>query len=191
MEHKNSTNMTRDIKTNLQSFAGQSPQVAEGVYIHSAATVIGDVHLGANSSVWPGAVIRGDVNFIRIGAGTNVQDLSMLHVSHKSSWDAAGAPLIIGNNVTIGHKVILHGCTIEDECLIGMGSIVMDKALVQKHVLLAAGSLVPEGKVLESGHLYMGSPAKKVRALTEKEIAHFMYSAEHYMRLKNQHLGSD
>jgi len=180
--------MTSDIKTNIQSFAGQYPQVTEDVYIHHTATVIGDVHLGANSSVWPGTVIRGDVNFIRIGAGTNVQDLSMLHVSHKSSWDAAGAPLIIGNNVTIGHKVILHGCTIEDECLIGMGSIVMDKVVVQKHVLLAAGSLVPEGKVLESGHLYMGSPAKKVRALTEKEIAHFMYSAEHYMRLKTQYL---
>lgn len=190
MEHTNSTNMTSDMKTNIQSFAGQYPLVAEDVYIHHAATVIGDVHLGANSSVWPGTVIRGDVNFIRIGAGTNVQDLSMLHVSHKSSWDAAGAPLIIGNNVTIGHKVILHGCTIEDECLIGMGSIVMDKVVVQKHVLLAAGSLVPEGKVLESGYLYMGSPAKKVRALTEKEIAHFMYSAEHYMRLKNQYLGS-
>jgi len=182
--------MTSDMKTNIQSFAGQYPLVVEDVYIHHAATVIGDVHLGANSSVWPGTVIRGDVNFIRIGAGTNVQDLSMLHVSHKSSWDAAGAPLIIGNNVTIGHKVILHGCTIEDECLIGMGSIVMDKVVVQKHVLLAAGSLVPEGKVLESGYLYMGSPAKKVRALTEKEIAHFMYSAEHYMRLKNQYLGS-
>ncbi len=164
--------------------------MAEGVYIHPMATVIGDVHLGTNSSVWPGTVIRGDVNFIRIGAGTNVQDLSMLHVSHKSNWDAAGAPLIIGNNVTIGHKVILHGCTIEDECLIGMGSIVMDKVVVKKHVLLAAGSLVPEGKVLESGYLYMGSPAKKVRALTEKEIVHFMYSAEHYMRLKNQYLGS-
>ena len=188
LEHTNSTNMNSDIKTNVQSFAELYPQVAEGVYIHQAATVIGDVYLGAHSSVWPGAVIRGDVNFIRIGAGSNVQDLSMLHVSHKSSWDAAGSPLIIGNNVTIGHKVILHGCTIEDECLIGMGSIVMDKVLVQKHVLLAAGSLVPEGKVLESGYLYMGSPAKKVRALTEKEIAHFMYSAEHYMRLKNQYL---
>ncbi|OIQ96879.1 carnitine operon protein CaiE [mine drainage metagenome] len=182
--------MTNEIKTNIQSFAGLCPQVAEGVYIHPMATVIGDVHLGTNSSVWPGTVIRGDVNFIRIGAGTNVQDLSMLHVSHKSNWDAAGAPLIIGNNVTIGHKVILHGCTIEDECLIGMGSIVMDKVVVKKHVLLAAGSLVPEGKVLESGYLYMGSPAKKVRALTEKEIVHFMYSAEHYMRLKNQYLGS-
>jgi len=173
---------------NLQPYQNAKPQLAQNVYIHEAATVIGDVVLGEESSVWPGTVIRGDVNFIRIGHGTNVQDLSMLHVSHKSSWDAEGAPLIIGNHVTIGHTVILHGCTLEDECLVGMGSIVMDKAVVQKHVLLAAGSLVPEGKVLESGYLYMGRPAKKVRALTEKELGHFMYSANHYIKLKNQYL---
>ncbi|NOS96082.1 MAG: gamma carbonic anhydrase family protein [Methylotenera sp.] len=173
---------------NIQSFANQWPQLASGIYVHPAATIIGDVHIGENSSVWPSAVIRGDVNMIHIGNNTNVQDLSMLHVSHKSSWDAAGAPLIIGDNVTIGHSVILHGCTLEDECLIGMGSIVMDKAIVQKHVLLAAGSLVPEGKLLESGYLYVGRPAKKVRALTTDEIAHFVYSANHYVRLKNQYL---
>ena len=173
---------------NIQPYQGISPQIAESVYIHPTASVIGDVVLGDDVSVWPGSVIRGDVNHIRIGAGTNVQDLSVLHVSHKSSWDPAGAPLIIGSNVTIGHKVILHGCTIEDECLIGMGSIVMDKVVVQKHVLIAAGSLVPEGKVLESGYLYMGSPAKRVRALTEKELAHFMYSAEHYIKLKNSYM---
>ncbi len=174
---------------NIQPFGNQIPQIAEGGYVHHAATVIGDVVIGEHSSVWPGAVIRGDVNLIRIGSNTNIQDLSMLHVSHKSSWDPAGAPLSIGSNVTIGHSVILHGCTIEDETLIGMGSIVMDKAVVQKHVLLAAGSLVPEGKVLESGYLYVGRPAKKVRALTADEIAHFMYSANHYVRLKQQYLG--
>lgn len=163
------------------------PQIASGVYVHPAATVIGDVVIGENSSVWPGAVIRGDVNHIRIGSNTNVQDLSMLHVSHRSSADPAGAALTIGDNVTIGHAVILHGCTIGDESLIGMGSIVMDKAVVQKHVLLAAGSLVPEGKVLESGYLYVGRPAKKIRALTAGEIAHFMYSADNYVRLKNQY----
>jgi len=163
------------------------PQVASSVYVHSAATVIGDVVIGDNSSVWPGAVIRGDVNYIHIGKNTNVQDLSMLHVNHKSSAEPAGAPLTIGDNVTIGHSVILHGCMIGDETLIGMGSIVMDKAVVQKHVLLAAGSLVPEGKVLESGYLYVGRPAKKVRALTPDEIAHFMYSANNYVALKNQY----
>lgn len=172
----------------MASYQGHFPEIGPGVYIHPTASVIGEVKLGSDVSVWPGTVIRGDVNFIRIGDGTNVQDLSLLHVSHKSSWDPEGAPLVIGRNVTIGHKVILHGCMIEDECLIGMGSIVMDKVIVQKHVLLGAGSLVPEGKVLESGYLYLGSPARKVRALTEKEIAHFMYSANHYIKLKNAYL---
>jgi carbonic anhydrase/acetyltransferase-like protein (isoleucine patch superfamily) len=174
----------------VQPYQGISPTAGHGAYIHPTASVIGDVILGNDVSVWPGCVIRGDVNHIRIGAGTNVQDLSVLHTSHKSSWDPGGAPLIIGENVTIGHKVILHGCTLEDECLIGMGSIVMDKVLVKKHVLLAAGSLVPEGKVLESGHLYMGSPARKIRPLTQKELEHFMYSAKHYIKLKNNYLAA-
>ncbi len=173
---------------NTSAYRDLTPQIGADVYIHATASVIGDVVLGDHASVWPGVVIRGDVNHIRIGAGSNVQDLSVLHVSHKSTWDPDGSPLIIGDNVTIGHKVILHGCIIEDECLIGMGSIVMDKVVVQKNVLLAAGSLVPEGKVLESGFLYLGSPAKKVRALTEAEIAHFLYSANHYIKLKNQYL---
>ncbi len=173
---------------NIKVYLGNAPYLGSEVFIHPSASVIGEVELGDNASVWPGTVIRGDVNFVRIGAGTNVQDLSVLHVSHKSSWDPAGAPLIIGSNVTIGHKVILHGCTLEDECLIGMGSIIMDKVIVQKHVLVGAGSLVPEGKVLESGYLYLGSPAKKVRPLTEKELEHFLYSANHYIRLKNQYL---
>ncbi|PKO92680.1 MAG: gamma carbonic anhydrase family protein [Betaproteobacteria bacterium HGW-Betaproteobacteria-1] len=175
---------------NTSAYRDITPQIGADVYIHATASVIGDVVLGDHTSVWPGAVIRGDVNHIRIGAGSNVQDLSVLHVSHKSTWDPDGSPLIIGDNITIGHKVILHGCTIEDECLIGMGSIVMDKVVVQKNVLLGAGSLVPEGKVLESGFLYLGSPAKKVRALTEAEIAHFLYSANHYIKLKNSYLNS-
>lgn len=174
--------------TNIQNFQNKTPQLATGVYIHEAATIIGEVSLGDNSSVWPCAVIRGDINFIRIGKNSNIQDLSMLHVNHKSSADPEGSPIVIGDNVTIGHTVILHGCTIEDECLIGMGSIVMDKVLVQKHVLLAAGSLVPEGRVLESGFLYVGRPAKKIRTLTPEEIAHFMYSAVHYVKLKNAYL---
>ncbi len=173
---------------NTSAYRDITPQIGTDVYIHASASVIGDVVLGDHASVWPGAVIRGDVNHIRIGTGSNVQDLSVLHVSHKSTWDPDGSPLMIGDNVTIGHKAILHGCTIEDECLIGMGSIVMDKVIVQKNVLLGAGSLVPEGKVLESGFLYLGSPAKKVRALTEAEIAHFLYSAHHYIKLKNQYL---
>lgn len=175
-------------QNNIQRFAQHSPQLAQGVYVHASAVIIGDVAIGRECSIWPNVVIRGDVNYIHIGKNTNIQDLSMLHVSHRSVQDPEGAPLTIGDNVTIGHSVILHGCTIEDECLIGMGSIVMDKAIVQKHVLVAAGSLVPEGKVLESGYLYVGRPAKKVRALTAEEIAYFNYSANNYVQLKNQYL---
>ena len=172
----------------LTPYLGVAPQLGRDVYIDVSARIIGDVTLGDDASVWPGTVIRGDVNSIRIGAGTNVQDLSVLHVSHKSSWDPGGAPLIIGDRVTIGHKVILHGCTIGDECLIGMGAIVMDKVVIQPRVLVGAGSLVPEGRVLESGYLYLGSPARRVRALTEQELAHFPYSAQHYIRLKNNYM---
>jgi carbonic anhydrase/acetyltransferase-like protein (isoleucine patch superfamily) len=175
-------------RQNLSVFKGISPELAKGAWVHDRATVIGDVKLGAKASVWPGAVIRGDVNHIHIGAGTNVQDNSVLHVSHKTAADPIGAPLIIGDRVTIGHAVILHGCTIEDECLIGMGSIILDKAVVKKKVLLGAGSLVPEGKVLESGHLYLGRPARLVRALTAEEIAYFNYSSEHYIRLMESYL---
>ena len=188
MPQTNTPNNQTSIQRNLQSFMGHFPIVANGVYVHNSATIIGHVNLGENVSVWPGAVIRGDINFIKIGAGSNIQDCAVLHVNHQSITDPNGAPLIIGENVTIGHTVILHGCTIKDESLIGMGSIVMDKAIVQKNVLVAAGSLVPAGKILESGYLYMGSPVKKIRALTMEEIAFFMISANGYIQLKNQYL---
>jgi carbonic anhydrase/acetyltransferase-like protein (isoleucine patch superfamily) len=162
---------------------GAAPQLGPGAWVHPRATVIGEVSIGADASVWPGAVIRGDVNSIAIGEASNIQDNSVLHVSHRTPANPAGGPLIIGARVTVGHSVILHACTIGDECLIGMGSIILDRAVVQKHVLLGAGSLVPEGKVLESGHLYLGRPAKLVRPLTEEEIAYFSYSAEHYVKL--------
>lgn len=174
--------------SNIQTFQNHTPQLGKGVYVHQTATIIGEVSIGDDSSVWPSVVIRGDINFIRIGCRSNIQDLSILHVNHKSVEDPLGSPLIIGDNVTIGHSVILHGCTIEDECLIGMGSIVMNKVIVQKRVLLGAGSLVPEGKVLESGYLYVGRPAKRVRALTENEIKQLMDSAEHYVQTKNLYL---
>lgn len=173
---------------NIQAFQLHMPVLAQEVYVHATATIIGDVSIGAHSSIWPGTVIRGDVNFIHIGAETNIQELSSLHVNQRSLEDPEGAPLVIGNRVTVGHMVILHGCTIEDESLIGMGSIVMDKAVVQRHVLLAAGSLVPEGKVLESGYLYMGRPAKQVRALTSDEISHLVESAAIYVQLKQAYL---
>lgn len=162
---------------------GATPELAAGAWVHPRATVIGEVSLGRDASVWPGAAIRGDVNSIVIGAASNIQDNSVLHVSHKTPENPAGGPLVIGARVTVGHSVILHACTIADECLIGMGSIILDRAVVEQHVLLGAGSLVPEGKVLESGHLYLGRPAKLVRALTAEEIAYFAYSAEHYVKL--------
>ena len=175
-------------KQNIQAFQHTFPTLGPAVYVHHSASVIGDVQLGEDASVWPGAVIRGDINRIQIGAGTNIQDCAVLHVNYKTAADQLGAPIVIGRYVTIGHSVILHGCQIEDECLVGMGSIVMDKAVLQKHVLLAAGSLVPEGKVLESGYLYVGRPAKRMRALTAEEIAFFMVSANGYIALKDEYL---
>ena len=167
------------------------PHLGAGVFVHPSACVIGDVVLDEDVSVWPGTVIRGDVNSIRIGTGSNLQDLSVLHVSHKSSWNPAGASLTLGCQVTVGHRVILHGCAIGDECLIGMGAIIMDKVVIEPRVLVGAGSLVPEGERLQSGYLYLGTPARKVRELNEQELLYFAYSARHYIRLKNHYLGVD
>ena len=173
--------------SNITTHQGNTPAVAPGAYVHHSAQIIGEVSIGENSSVWCNAVIRGDVNRISIGSNSNIQDLSMLHVSHKTPQNPAGAPLTIGDRVTIGHSVILHGCTIQDECLIGMGSIVMDKAVLETQVLVGAGSLVPEGKVLQSGYLYLGRPVKQIRPLTQEEIAYFNYSAEHYVKLQQSY----
>lgn len=162
---------------------GVAPRLAAGAWVHPRATLIGEVSLGRDASVWPGTVIRGDVNGIVVGAATNIQDNSVLHVSRRTPANPAGGPLLIGARVTVGHAVILHACTIGDECLIGMGSIVLDGAVVHKHVLLGAGSLVPEGRVLESGQLYLGRPARPVRTLTDAEFAYFNESAEHYVAL--------
>nr|WP_296018594.1 gamma carbonic anhydrase family protein [uncultured Acidovorax sp.] len=165
-----------------------APVLDTGVFIHGSAQVIGDVTLGRDSSVWCNAVLRGDVNRITVGACSNVQDLTMGHVSHRNAAKPEGSPLVIGDYVTVGHSVILHGCRIGNECLIGMGSIVMDDAIIEDRVMLGAGSLVSPGKVLESGYLYIGRPAVRQRALTEAEIAYLRYSAEHYVRVKNNYL---
>jgi len=164
-----------------------TPKLGRAVFVHASACLIGDIELGDEVSIWPGVVIRGDVNSIHIGARTNVQDGSILHVTHKSQRNPAGAALNIGRDVTIGHAVILHGCRIEDECLIGMGSLVMDNAILQPRVLLGAGSLVPEGRVLESGWLYLGRPARQVRRLNEEELAYFSYQAANYARLASEY----
>jgi len=165
-----------------------SPDVGERVYLHPSCQVIGDVTLGDDSSVWCNTVLRGDVNHIVIGRGTNVQDMTVGHVSHKTPEKPEGSPLIVGDYVTIGHAVVLHGCTIGNECLIGMGSIILDDAVVPDRVVIGAGSLVTQGKQLESGMLYMGRPAKAVRKLTDEEITYLMYSAEHYVKLKDDYL---
>jgi carbonic anhydrase/acetyltransferase-like protein (isoleucine patch superfamily) len=164
------------------------PVVGERVFLHPSCQVFGDVTLGDDSSVWCNTVLRGDVNRIVVGRGSNVQDLTMGHVSHKSTEKPQGSPLIIGDYVTVGHSVILHGCTIGNECLIGMGSIVMDDVVVPDQVMIGAGSLISPGKMLESGMLYMGRPAKAIRALTAEEIAYLRYSAEHYIQVKNNYL---
>jgi len=171
----------------LPSYLDPHPTLAEGAYVHSSAQVIGDVKLGRASSVWCNTVTRDDVNHIVIGDCSNIQDFAMGHVSHKSTAKPKGSPLLIGNYVTVGHSVILHGCTIGDECLIGMGSIVMDDVVIEDQVMVGAGSLVSPGKVLESGYLYVGRPAVRVRALTVEERAYLKYSAEHYVRVKNNY----
>lgn len=172
----------------LSTYLDTAPVLGERIYLHPSCRVIGDVKIGDDSSVWCNTVLRGDVNHIMIGRGANIQDLTMGHVSHKTPDKPAGSPLIVGDYVTVGHSVILHGCTIGNECLIGMGSIIMDDVVVPDHVMIGAGSLVSPGKVLEGGMLYMGRPAKAVRKLTDEEIAYLKYSAEHYMRLKNNYL---
>lgn len=172
----------------IRTYQGTTPSLGARVFIDSSAVVIGDVQLGEDSSVWPFALIRGDMHRIRIGARSSVQDGSVLHITHAGPFNPDGFPLIIGDDVTIGHKVTLHGCTLGNRILVGMGSIVMDGAVVQDEVVIGAGSLVPPGKVLESGYLYVGSPVKQARALTDKERAFFTYSAANYVRLKDQHV---
>jgi len=159
------------------------PKIAAGVYIDPDAVVIGDVEIGTGSSVWPMTVIRGDIHRIRIGERTSVQDGSILHVTHAGPYNPDGFPLIIGDDVTIGHKAMLHGCTIGNRILIGMAAVIMDGVVVNDEVIIAAGTLVPPGKILESGFLYKGNPARQARALTDKERTFFNYTSKRYVDL--------
>lgn len=172
----------------IRTHHGISPSLGERVYIDSSAQVIGDVHLGDDCSVWPMAVIRGDMHRIRVGARSSIQDGSILHITHAGPYNPEGWPLHIGDDVTIGHRAVLHGCDIGDRVLIGIGSIVMDGAIVEQEVVVGANSLVPPGKRLERGYLYTGSPARCVRPLKENEIAYFAYSAGNYVQLKDSYL---
>lgn len=170
---------------NVRNFKEFQPEIAPTAYVDETAAVIGDVIIGEDASIWPMAVVRGDVNKIRIGRCSNIQDGSALHVTHSHEGAPGGFPLIIGNEVTVGHNVTLHGCTIHDRCLVGMGSIVLDDAVLEEGVLLGAGSLVPPGKTLEGGYLWIGSPVKRARPLTDAEKEWLAYSAAHYVKLKN------
>jgi carbonic anhydrase/acetyltransferase-like protein (isoleucine patch superfamily) len=158
------------------------------VYLDPAATVIGDVELGDDVSVWPGAVLRGDVERIRVGARTNVQDGAVLHVTHDGPYTPGGQPCVVGSDVTIGHGAVIHACTIEDCCLIGMHATVLDGAVVKRHALVGAGALVAPGKLVGERELWIGNPARCVRRLGDAEIEALRYSARHYVELKNGYL---
>jgi carbonic anhydrase/acetyltransferase-like protein (isoleucine patch superfamily) len=171
----------------IRAFRGQWPQLGSGVYVDAHACVIGDVVMGEDASIWPFAVARGDVHHIRIGARTNIQDGAVLHVTHDGP-KPGGFPLLIGADVTIGHSAVVHACTIEDACLIGMNATVLDGARVEKNGFVGAGCLVPPGKIVGRGEMWMGNPGKMVRMLSDREIELLYYSAQHYVRLKNQYL---
>ena len=173
---------------NLRSYRGLKPKLGTGVYVDPMSALVGDIELGDDTSIWPMVAARGDVNYIRIGARTNVQDGTVLHVTRKSKSNPDGYPLLIGEDVTIGHKAMLHACKVGDRVLIGMGAIILDNAVIENDVILGAGSLVPPGKILKSGYLYKGSPAKASRELTEGEIAFLKVSANNYVQLKNEYL---
>ncbi len=172
----------------IRSYKGVIPVMGSEVYIDESAVLVGDIELATNVSIWPLVAARGDVNIIRIGARTNIQDGTVLHVSRPSEKNTTGSPLLIGEDVTVGHKCMLHGCKLGNRILVGMGAIVMDDAVVEDDVIIGAGSLVPPGKTLVSGFLYVGSPVKQARPLTDAERAFLTVSAQNYVVLKNEYL---
>lgn len=172
----------------VSAYRSVMPTLGARVYIDPSAVVIGQVTIGEDSSVWPTAVIRGDVNTITIGARTSIQDGSVLHVTHDGPYRPGGRALIVGSDVTVGHRVTLHACTIGNACLIGMGAILLDDVVTEDFVMIGAGTLVPPGRKLESGGLYVGSPAKRVRDLKQSEIEFLTYSAAHYVKVKDEYL---
>ena len=174
----------------IRRFEDKAPQLGKRVYVDEDATVIGEVTLGDDCSVWPKAVIRGDMHAIRIGARASIQDNAVLHITHDSTFNPGGFGLQIGDDVTLAHQAMLHGCTLGNRVMVGMQAIIMDGAIVEDDVIVAAGSLVGPGKHLESGYLYRGQPARQVRPLTEKEKAFLPYVAGNYVRLKDRYLKS-
>ncbi len=175
----------------LRHFKQHYPSLGKRVMVDASSIIIGDVTLSDDVSIWPLVVIRGDVNSVHIGKRSNIQDGSVLHVTHKSTAIPAGFPLLVGDDVTVGHKAMLHGCTIGNRVLVGMGSILLDGAIIEDDVMIGAGSLVPPGKRLESGYLYLGSPVKKIRPLSANEIEGLLYSANNYAGWKDEYLSQD
>ncbi|MBI2354669.1 MAG: gamma carbonic anhydrase family protein [Deltaproteobacteria bacterium] len=172
----------------IRPFQGIHPKIDPSAFVAETAVLIGDVEMGPQSSIWYNCVARGDVNRIRIGARSNIQDLTVLHVTHRKHADDPGAPLIIGNDVTIGHGVTLHGCTLENGCFIGMQAIVMDKAVVGEGALVGARALVTEGTVIPPHTLWIGAPARYKRDLTPEEVERLEQSAENYVRYSRQYI---
>jgi len=176
------------MSTPLRPFDGKLPVLGARVYVDPASTVIGDVELGDDVSVWPGTVIRGDVNYVRIGARSNLQDGTIIHVSHHSPYNKGGYPTLIGEGVTVGHGTIIHACTIGDFSLIGMGACILDGASVGRYGFVGAGAVVGPGKQVGEAELWLGNPARFARRLSDKEIESLEYSAAHYVRLKDKYL---
>jgi len=174
----------------IRKYLDMTPTIAANAFIDEMALVIGDVTIGEDASLWPMVVARGDVNSITIGARTNIQDGSVLHVTADNEYNPGGSALLIGEDVTVGHGAILHACTIDNFSLVGMGATILDGAVIEDRVMVGAGALVAPGKRLESGYLYMGSPARQARPLKEKELAWLEYSSGHYVALKNNHMES-
>jgi len=173
---------------NIRAFDGISPTLGQRVYVDPQACVIGRVALADDVSIWPMAVVRGDVQEIRVGARTNVQDGSVLHVTHDGIHTPGGRALVIGEDVTIGHKAMLHGCVIGDRCLVGMGAIVMDGAVVEDEVIIGAGAVVPPGKRLGGRSVWIGNPARELRKLDARYVERLTYSATHYLGIKDRYL---
>lgn len=171
----------------IRDFQGSMPRIDARAYVDPTAVVIGNVTIGEHSSIWPMAVVRGDVNTVAIGAYTNIQDGGVIHCTHDGPYTPGGFATRIGDRVTIGHRAVIHACTIGELCLVGMSATIMDGAVLEPQVMLGAGSLVPPGKVLAGGCLWVGVPARRVRPLTTSELESLAYSAEHYVRLKDRY----
>ena len=172
----------------IRTLQGKTPDIADSAFIDESAIVIGDVTIGEDSSIWPMTVVRGDVQKITIGKRTNIQDACVCYVTHDGEYTPGGFPLTIGDGVTAGHRATLHACTIGDYCLIGMSATIMDGAVLGEKLIIGAGSLVPAGKKLEGGYLYVGSPVKQIRPLNDDELKSLEYSADHYVEVKNMHM---